>query len=153
MPCYKRVKDELIFQVYQQHLKLQYHLVDSAHFTILEPINHRTFLKLFQAVIQSRSAVLFDPYGLQNLCCRIMKHLLLVTQRRLSFQHALIITDKNSVLFYYLSQGAEQEQQFYDKVRKSFNAINSSLLDTEKKTKGNIISSRELDCKQSLLFI
>ena len=66
-------------------IRLDYHLVDSLYCTIVEPINYRTFVKLYQSIIQIRSSFLFEPYGLQNVTARLMKHLFVVNDQKLSF--------------------------------------------------------------------
>jgi|688.fasta_scaffold663635_1 hypothetical protein len=68
-----------------ESIRLDYRLVDSLYYTIVEPINYRTFVKLYQSIIQIRSSFLFEPYGLQNATARLMKLLFVVNDQKLSF--------------------------------------------------------------------
>jgi hypothetical protein len=73
-------------------MKLEYQLVDPADFAIVEPANARSTIKLFQALRQSRSLLLFEPAGLNNLCCRLMKQLIYLRDPKIDLKTALTIT-------------------------------------------------------------
>ena len=77
--------DEIYLNLNMDSIKLDYTLVDPMHYTVVEPINYRTFLKLYQSIVQIRSSFLFEPYGLQNLAARLMKHLFIFTDQKMTF--------------------------------------------------------------------
>ena len=71
--------EEIYLEIFNESIRLECQLVDPTDFSVIEPINERCFLKLYQTVTQCRSAILFGSEGLQSLAARTMRLLFIVT--------------------------------------------------------------------------